>query len=275
MPAQSLIQACVDGIAQTQISLLDRGLQFGDGLFETLRVVDGTPEFWDAHLARLTLGCERLGLSTTVVSALQDDFARLPAVPGVTVLKLLLTAGISARGYRRVATQPPTRLLALFHYADPPAQWATAGIQLRFCQQRLGRQPQLAGIKHLNRLEQVLARQEWDDEYQEGLMLDQQGAVIEGTMSNLFIRTGDELLTPPIVDCGVAGVVRAKLLERASSIDLRIHQTRLQPQQVEQADAVFLTNSLIGVWQARSLNRSRWQPDPLLGPLRTLIGRTA
>jgi 4-amino-4-deoxychorismate lyase len=135
---------------------------------------------------------------------------------------------------------------------------------VRLCTTRLGSNPQLAGIKHLNRLEQVLARQEWNDpDIREGLLLDAEGFMIEGTMSNLFTVTGKSLATPDLTGCGVAGIMRTVVLEQAASLGLDVTVKPLPLAAVQQADEVFLTNSLIGIWPMIELENRAWNPGPV------------
>jgi 4-amino-4-deoxychorismate lyase len=135
-----------------------------------------------------------------------------------------------------------------------PAGAAEVGVSVRWCRATLGENPQLAGIKHLNRLEQVLARAEWDDDADaEGLMCDCRGRVIAGTMTNLFVYAGGRLLTPRLDTCGVAGTVRAVVLRLAAQLDIEVAETDLGVSDVHCADGLFLTNALIGVWPVRML----------------------
>ena len=143
---------------------------------------------------------------------------------------------------------------------DYPPECSFLGVDARVCDLRLGWQPRLAGIKHLNRLENVLARNEWcDPAIREGLLLDHAGNVIEGTMSNLLIIDQGRVLTPVLDRCGVAGVMREMLLEAAFDLQLPIEIRALSLDDVLQADEVGLCNSLIGLWPVKSLGTRRWQ----------------
>ena len=234
---------------------LDRGLQYGDGLFETVKVEGGSPEFWDRHLERLAEGCERLGLAAPETDVLAREAARLCAGNERCVLKIIVTRGAGGRGYGSPESPVPTRILSRHPWPDyAPAAWRE-GVVVRVCSARLATQPLLAGIKHLNRLEQVMARREWDDPaIAEGLMLDTDGFVVDGTMSNLFIVAGGRLATPDLSLCGVAGVMRAVVLEAAAKLAGPAEVTRLTLDQVRAADEVFVTNSLVGIWPVRELD---------------------
>ncbi len=262
----------VNGEPCDTLSVLDRGLQYGDGLFETIRVVDGQCQYWDEHLERLELGCQKLGIRFPGRVGLKKDADSLVQPSFMGVLKIIVTRGVSDRGFRMNAANPPNQVLSL---ATPPlysSQYYQQGIKLVLCRQRLGTSPQLAGIKHLNRLEQVMARREWDDEYQEGLLLDQFDQVAEGTMSNVFIIDGHRLLTPKLEACGVHGIIRDQIIKQADTLGMEIRLENFSKARLLKADAVFLTNSIFGVWPVRSFEKQFWESHSLIPRLLTILG---
>ena len=262
----------VDGIPADTIAVADRGLHYGDGLFETLAVVDGNPCLWERHLSRLRDGCARLAFPPPDEGRLATEARGLTHGVERGVLKLILPRGEGGRGYRPPCPARPRRILRLGPWPDYPASWQSAGIRVRYCRTRLGHQPLLAGLKHLNRLEQVLARSEWNDpDIAEGLMLDLDGGVVEGTQSNLFALLDGRLVTPPLARCGVAGVVRALVLERAPALGLPVVEERLEPARLETADALFLTSSLIGLWPVRQLAGVALDPSRVPATLRAAV----
>jgi 4-amino-4-deoxychorismate lyase len=178
------------------------------------------------------------------------------------VLKLILTRGEGGRGYRPPSPAHPRRILRLTPWPDHPEGWRSAGVRVRYCQTRLGHQPLLAGLKHLNRLEQVLARSEWSEtDVAEGLMLDIDGRVVEGTQTNLFALLDGRLVTPPLERCGVAGVVRRLVLESARALGLRLVEEVLDPARLATAEASFLTSSLVGIWPVREVAGVAFDPS--------------
>lgn len=260
----------VDGQPADHLPLSDRGLAYGDGLFETIAVRNGRMALLERHLARAAEGCQRLRIALDS-DLLQRELQAFAAELGEGVLKLILTRGDGLRGYA-APQQPPRRILL----GNPPSAWPAAhreqGVRLFPCQTRLAHQPLLAGLKHLNRLEQVLARSEWQTaDCAEGLMRDQAGNVIEGVFSNLFIVQDQRLLTPALDLCGVAGVMRGEILQRATAagIDCRIQTLSLE--QLLAADEVFLCNSLYGIWPVVALEARYWQPGPLTRRLQGCI----
>jgi 4-amino-4-deoxychorismate lyase len=245
----------------------DRGLAYGDGLFETIRVHEGEPVWWPAHLARLAQGAARLGIAAPAGDWLRAEVdALLAGQGGVGVLKLVLTRGVGGRGYRAADDLAPT--LVLSRHPLPPA--ADGPLVLRWCRLRMALQPALAGLKHLNRLEQVLARAEWRDEaIHEGLLLDAAGRVACATAANVFARIDGRWLTPKVDECGVAGVARAWVLANVSGAA----EATLRPEDLRRADSLFLCNAVRGILPVGRLEDHAWAPHPALDDLRRQLGR--
>lgn len=245
----------INGLPGEAVAADDRGLHFGDGLFETLAVRDGVCEFWDRHVQRLLDGCTRLGIVAPAAGLLAAEAHELCRGVRRAVLKIIVTRGSGGRGYRAPEAAAPTRILRLGEWPDYPAAHADEGVRVRLCAAVLGRNPALAGIKHLNRLEQVLARMEWDDPaIAEGLLTDADGHVVEGTFSNVFAVQDGALLTPQLDGCGVAGVLRAVVLDLAAAVGIACSQRPLRSATLAAADELFLTNSLIGIWPVRQFD---------------------
>lgn len=262
-------QGCwINGIAQSAITVADRGLQYGDGLFETLAVFDGHCPWFPAHYQRLAAGCERLAIPLPDKQVLLREVEHAAAGQARAVIKILLSSGRGGRGYRRPAVLEPSRIVMQHDWPDYPDSFWQDGVALKLCQTRLGNNPSLAGIKHLNRLEQVLARNEWQgDDYAEGLMCDAEENVIEGTMSNVFVVHRNALYTPSLVTCGVEGIMRRWVLDNASSVGIEVHRTTVAIEDIKQADEVMLTNSLIGLWPVKRFESSNYQPGPVFQTL--------
>lgn len=267
----SRTRVLVNGEPDDRISVLDRGFQYGDGVFETIAVRAGQPLLWERHVTRLGIGCERLGIPSPDKRLLREEAIRLCMNSERAVLKLMLTRGSSGRGYAPPASPQSTRALVLGDWPQYPAACPDQGVAVRLCEQRLSLNARLAGIKHLNRLEQVLARAEWGDDYAEGLMLNLRDEIVDGTMSNVFAVIDDTLVTPEIVDAGVAGVMRAFVLERAARLGIR-HRIRPLPlAELGGAREMFLTNSLIGVWPVGRLEKRVLAVGPVTQALQRAI----
>ncbi len=244
----------VNGELTDAVSARDRGFQYGDGLFETLAVQHGMPLLLDKHLVRLGAGAERLGFQISP-ALLRQEAEQLCRNVERGVLKVIVTRGINMRGYRGDPAATPTRVLSLSDWLSYPTGYTKEGVAVRLCRTRLAAQPALAGLKHLNRLEQVLARAEWGDEYAEGLMQDESGNIVEGTMTNVFLVCDGTLVTPALDRCGVEGVMRSEVLARAARLGIACHVETVTPGYLELAQEIFLTNCLIGLWPVRRVER--------------------
>ena len=246
--------ACrVNGQPADLVGINDRGLRYGDGVFETLAVVNHEPQLWTRHLERLETGCRRLGLPAPPRDHWHADVAAL-SLPRFATLRLTATRGEGGRGYAPPAAPQITTITQSGAMPDRPREWWHSGVAVRFCETRLAVQPALAGIKHLNRLEQVLARGEWTDPVvAEGLMESMDGRVMEATSSNLLIDRGDRLCAPATNDCGVEGIMQGWLLDRAATLGAVVERTPIRREDLWQAKGVMLVNSLIGLWPVHSL----------------------
>lgn len=264
----------VDGQPQDTVPVTDRGLQYGDGLFETVLIDRGQALGWDQHLARVRRGCRALRLPEPPIAALEADRDDLcTRGPAQAVLKIILTAGGAGRGY--VRPQPPTwrRILSLAPAPDWPLAEYRDGIRARWCRQLWFPDPTLSGIKHLNRLTQVRARAEWDDpQIDEGLLRDPEGNVVGGTMSNLFVVHDGALLTPGLWHCGVAGTMRARVMRIAAVQGLSVRETALSVTDCLQANELFVCNAVRGIRPIRQLGARFFAAGPVTRALQREIG---
>lgn len=264
----------VNGRAQDHLSARDRGLHFGDGVFETIAVDEGRPLCLQRHLRRLADGCLRLGMQAPEVATIEEECGRACEGAKRAVLKLMVTRGVGGRGYAPDDNAAPTRIVARYPWPNYAPRCRTDGVAVRICRTRLGRNQRLAGVKHLNRLEQVLARMEENPtQCDEGLMLDDKDNVIEGIMSNVFALRGGRLCTPDLAECGVAGIIRELVLE--ASKELTGHEAQVVTMSIadlSSADECFLTNSLIGIWPVRAIEGQSKRAGPVTQRLRELLG---
>lgn len=242
-----------NGISTPFISIRNRGLLYGDGVFRTLLVEQGVARHWAAHYQKLHDDCAALGIVCPDFAVLTAELAQLLAESPEGVCKIVVTRGEGQRGYAPPAHAEPTHFWDVAPIPRYPAHYQTDGIEVCFCQLRLSEQPRLAGIKHLNRLENVLAAAEIHDAV-EGLMLDAQGRVVEGTRSNVFLVKNGQLLTPDLSRCGVAGLQRQRIIRL-----MDVKMTDIRVENLLEADEVFLVNSVIGVWSVRRLGSRHWR----------------
>jgi len=250
----------VNGALGGSIAADDRGLSYGDGLFETVLLVNDRAPLWSRHMARLAEGCARLLLPAPDVEQLARETAQAGAGLARVVVRITLTRGAGPRGYAMPDPARTTRIVAASPAPMTPPDWYYSGVRVRLCALRLGQQPRLAGIKHLNRLEQVLARAEWNAaDIAEGILCDAGARVIGATAANLFAVIGGRLLTPALDRCGVAGVARAEVLAHRPDCAVR----DLTMTELMQADEVFLTNSVRGILPVTALDDRRWPIGPV------------
>lgn len=221
-----------------------------------MRTTMGRITWWPEHYAKLLGDAKALGLACPPQDLLFAECMEV-AQGGDRVVKVILTRGTGLRGYSPSTPTEPTRIIQSWPLANYPASYAVEGIRARWCSIRLGHQPRLAGIKHLNRLENVIARGEWSDpDVAEGLLMDETGCVIGGVMSNLFVVRGRTVFTPDLSQCGVAGVSRERLMRAAQLHGMTVRVTQMRPQDVFNADELALSNSLIGVWRIRMIDQT-------------------
>lgn len=249
----------VNGVTGNLIGMRDRGLLYGDGVFRTLLARHGRALHWPLHYQKLRHDCAALGIACPDFDLLSAELARLLPDHPDAVYKLIVTRGAAARGYAPDPDATPTRIWDASPLPVFPADWAEQGVRLHLCGLRLGEQPLLAGVKHLNRLENVLAAAEFaGGEAAEGLLLDAHGRVVEGTRSNLFLVSAGRLLTPQLSRCGVAGVQRGRVLAAAAELGLPCEVRDIALEELLAADEVFLCNSVFGLWPVAEFGARRW-----------------
>ena len=260
----------VNGKTIDVISVMDRGLAYGDGLFETIAVKQGKTLLWDLHWQRLEAGCKRLNIDCPEADLVQQELQQLLGRASVShkqqcVIKIVLTRGTGTRGYRIGPGMKTTRILLLGDWPDYHQHYYTEGVKCRICSTRLSLQPLLAGIKHLNRLDQVLARMEWVDMgIAEGIMLDSNDRIIEGTMSNIFFVTeAGKLETPRLTDCGIEGVQKKNIIGLAHSRNMVLEEKDIGVNELGNYREAFLSNSLIGIWPVRSIDEHIYNPGSI------------
>jgi len=259
------MNSIVNGKVQNTISIHDRGLLYGDGVFETIAIHHGEPRYWPRHMARLREGCRRLKIHGIDYDVLRSEADMLCRSETRGVLKVIVTRGSGGRGYRAPSSDDGatgcTRILQRHDFPNYPKIFWQEGVELTICNSRLGGNPSLAGLKHLNRLEQVIARSEWHNSLiPEGLMLNQAGDVISGTMTNLFVVREKNLYTPDLSQCGVAGVIRGLVIDIARSLGISVYIDRLSLSDVLSSDEVFVCNSLVHIWPVSCIGDVRWRP---------------
>ena len=243
------IGSWIDGVRGETLPADDRGLHYGDGLFESIGVRAGVARFLEAHLARLASGCARLGIRFSSMAELRAEIAAaLALAPPRAMLKIIVTRGSAMRrGYAPQGTESARRLMSLWPEAALPTSVAE-GVALHRATFTLADNPTLAGIKHLSRIENVMAAGEVAASGAfEALLLDGSGHVISGAMSNVFLVRDGQVLTPRLDRCGVAGVMRGVVLRECASLGITAEDRRVSLDALLAADEVFITNARVGV----------------------------
>jgi len=267
----------VNGEAGGDVTALDRGLHFGDGVFETIACLHHRPRFLALHLERLMHGCRVLGFAPPPAQLLRAEVERLALSEERSIVKLIVTRGAAiARGYAVSGREQATRLSIRYPWpVEDPIPWQQ-GVSVRIAATRLGENPALAGLKHCNRLEQILARNEpGDAEAAEALLLSRSGKLVSGTMTNVFLVDGPphapRLRTPAIDLCGVRGVMRRVLLREAAAAGVTAREADLWPADIAAASEIFLTNARVGIWPVRRIEQRTLTPGPLTRRLQELL----
>ncbi len=268
-----MIDVLVNGQPGDVISIHDRGLQFGDGVFETIAVKSGELLCRKAHFDRLEAGCRHLSIVCPDRSLLEHEATRLCGSLASAVLKIVITRGTGGRGYQPPEHISSNRILTVHKRPVYPAAYYRDGINSYICSRRITHHPDLAGIKHLNRLEQVLLRHEVAaTPCPEGVVLDPYDNVIEGSMSNLFMVKNGKLITPDLSRCGIAGVIRKSIIELNDDAGGKPDIREIKLNELYKVDEVFYCNSLIGIWPVRSIGNKVFSSiDITLEIMRKLI----
>ena len=265
----------INGIPQETLPASDRAIQFGDGCFTTARIVAGQVCLLDAHLQRLQQACEKLLIPFVEWAALQREMVELARGNDRGVLKVIISRGSGGRGYSAANCLHPTRLLSVSAWPVRYDGWRREGITLELSPVRLGRNPQLAGIKHLNRLEQVLIRTHLEQtDADEALVLDSEGFITECCAANLFWRQGKDVFTPRLDQAGVNGLMRQFCLQQLAHSGYRVVDVHAREAALAEADEMVVCNALMPVVPVRQYGSQRFSSRELYAFLAPLCEQT-
>ena len=274
VPFSVLHAMLVNGVAGSSISIRDRGLLYGDGVFRTLRAANGKALHWPLHYLKLKYDCDALGIACPEEALLCAELDKVLAEHPDGVIKLIVTRGQGGRGYAPPAEVTPARIWDFSPLPGYPLEWVEQGIKACICSLRLPAQPRLACVKHLNRLENVLAAAELNNAQPhgepaaEGLLLDSEDRLIEGARSNLFLVSQGRLVTPDLSRCGVAGIQRGRVMAWALQHGMALQVRDVLLEEALHADELFVVNSVIGLWPIRELERRHWNNFPVAAQIR-------
>ena len=267
----------VNGSFNGAISPFDRGFAYGDGVFRTIKMRGGLPENWPQHYQKLVADCAAINIVCPSAELLMSDLSQLFSADAANentpaVAKIIITRGEGNRGYTPPAITAPMRVVTKSAMPIYPEERFKQGVNLTVCETRLAAQPKLAGVKTLNRLENVLARMEWASvEFADGIMLDMQGNVIECTAANIFARFGDTLITPSLASCGIAGITRQCIIALAPTLKLKTSVESFDLKKLCSADEVIICSSLYGAWQVNRVQQRVIKTDGLATNIRAAL----
>ena len=271
------INYLINGSFDHIISPFDRGFAYGDGVFRTMKMVDGLPESWPQHYQKLVADCAAINIVCPSAELLMSDLQQLFSSVNMSenqlaVAKIIITRGEGNRGYTPPAITAPMRVVTKSDMPTYSEQRYSEGVNLTVCETRLAPQPKLAGIKSLNRLENVLARMEWQEPtIADGILLDNEGNVIECTAANIFARFGTTLITPSLTQCGIAGITRQRIIELAPTLSLKTSIKAIDLPTLLAADEVIICNSLYGAWQVKSVQEKTLKTAALADNIRAAL----
>ena len=272
----------INGSFDATISPFDRGFAYGDGVFRTLVMRNGVPESWPQHYQKLVADCAAINIVCPSAELLMSDLQQLflidargdenSSAENSSVAKIIITRGEGNRGYTPPPITAPMRVVTKSAMPEYPETRFIDGVNLIVCETRLAAQPLLAGIKSLNRLENVLARMEWHSpDIADGIFLDTNDNVIECTAANIFARFGDTLITPSLTECGVAGVTRQRIIELAHTLSFKISVETFNLEKLLMADEVIICSSLYGAWQVKSIQEKTIKTGAMAANIRAAL----
>ncbi len=267
----------INGKPGSTIDINDRGLNYGDGIFETVAVHDGVTLLWDLHWLRMVKGCRQLSLTIPDRETIEQELKLLAKKITKGIIKIVLTRGVGKRGYRPEPEQNCTRILSSSPWPNKkPGDKKGEGVDAYICKHVIYPDPQLAGLKHLNRLTQVMASIEVSNNgsgnnNRIGLMCDPDNNLVEAISANIFVIEKNTLKTPELINYGVAGVMREHVLVQARNLDINTEVNMLEVSCLKKADEVFLTNSIIGILPVKTIENFSSRPGEITRKLMDAI----
>tara|TARA_B100000315_G_C14457273_1_gene532018 strand:+ start:136 stop:951 length:816 start_codon:yes stop_codon:yes gene_type:complete len=250
----------VNGKLSNSIDVRDRALHYGDGVFETIAVKKSIMEFWKEHYQRLVKGCKTIKIKCPAENFLKKEINKFikKIKKEKFVLKIIISRGVGGRGYNPPRNTKPTRILGIYNWPKYPQINFKTGIKIGICETRISKQPYLSKIKHLNRLEQIIARSEWKSEkIFESIMLDSSENVIEGTMSNIFGVKKNIFYTPIIKFTGVEGVMREVILKLLEKNKKRFVIKKIKLKELLKYEEIFICNSVFGILPVKQILKKK------------------
>ncbi len=269
-----LVNCLINGQAQTQLNAEDRAIHYGDGLFETMLYQHGKIALWKQHYSRLDAGCKVLGLANVDEKTLLKDLETLTKKLSneCYLIKLIISRGAAGRGLHVDKTIAISRIFLAYDF-DVKALKSNKPKQLTLCKIRLMRNKTLGGIKHLNRLNYVLAADELDAKFDEGIMLNDRDELVECITNNLFFIKEKTIFTAPIDDCGVAGIKRQQVIDTAKDLGIMVCIKAILFEDLKQMDECFITNAVVGLQSVASIDSVDFTKQAMTQKLQKIINK--
>ena len=271
----------INGVFSNKVSVFERGLAYGDGLFETMswqnfniKECPNKVEFWTRHLQRIFMGCRTLSIkppNTKILDNYKNKILKKANTLGLNkgILKIIITRGIGGRGYKYDKDIKPTIIFLAFPISMYPEKFYKKGVSVKFCDSKLSSNENLVGLKHLNRLDSVLARAEWNNQkIFEGLFCDDKENIIEGTMTNIFLVRENTLYTPEIKKSGINGIMRQVVIDNYKNFFDQIKITKISRNNIRKFQQIFLTNSVLKIMPVAKIEENKFS---VLGKIREII----
>lgn len=252
-------QFLINGKKSLGLNPFDRGLAFGDGVFRTMKIQNGVPKYWKHHYEILSHDAKSIQIHIPSSRTLLNDVKKLFSEPGDFVGKFIVTRGVSERGYQFKKNIKCTRILLKNTFVPIRKKIVTEGVCLQVCKQTLSENSMLSGIKHLNRLENVLAKTELEEGNFDGILLDNHGYVNECISSTIIMRVNDYLYLPIQNMSGVSGVTKRIILNNAGHMGYKVKTKKILLSELIKSDEVVITNSLIGAIPIRKIKNKTWK----------------
>tara|TARA_Y100000590_G_scaffold467668_2_gene647359 strand:+ start:1455 stop:2255 length:801 start_codon:yes stop_codon:yes gene_type:complete len=263
----------LNGNPGSSISIFDRGFMYGDGVFETVLVKDGKPKDIDKHLERLISGCNTLSIKSIDIKTVRSYISKALSDETECILSIVITRGDSlSRGYRyNDHNFTPNIITITSEIPTYKKNYEKIGIDTKFSNYIISKNEHLSKIKHLNRLEQVMASKDISDEYPEVILCDKDDNIIEGVSSNIFFINSEGIKTPKILDSGVEGITRNKIIEYLESKKKNIEVCNIKKEEISKFKSAFFCNTVRGIWQINSIEKTKFDSIELINDIRANI----
>ena len=261
----------INGSSSKNISPFDRGLSYGDGVFRTFLVKNRNPINWDIHYKKLKLDADIFKIKIPTKKELLLDIKKLFNLNKSYIGKIIITRGTSNQGYQYKKNITSTRILLKINYKKINPSLYLNGVSLKVCKTRVSHNEIYGGAKHLNRIDNVLAKSELNNSVFDGLMLDKDGFINECVSSNIFARYGKSIIIPKQKNAGVSGVCQEIIIKYSKLLGFNFKYQDINLEKLKKADEVIITNSIFGALYVNKIDKKEWKEDLFTSLIRDFI----